>query len=292
MPAVKNYTFLIFATLMLAGALTGPSAYARTVHIPLPGGIDASAEYRRGDADKPAVLILHGFLQTRAFPTVANLADALADSGYATLTPTLSLGISNRQRSLACEAVHTHSMEQDVAEVHAWVEWLRSTGHRKIVLVGHSYGSLQLFIYNMREANDAVTRVIAISLVDLEHAVGTERLQQQIAEARALSEQNNNELRYFKVSHCKRYAAPPFAFLSYAAWDKKQILEGLAKQRRPLLIIMGGADRRMDSEWPAMLQAAGSEVNIIQGANHFFGSEHEFDLADRVLTSLRGITAD
>src|SRR5512134_1452298 len=73
-------------------------------------GIPANAEYLIGERSKPAVLLLHGFLQTREFATVATLARDLQDEGYTVLAPTLSLSIPNRERSLACEAVHRHSM--------------------------------------------------------------------------------------------------------------------------------------------------------------------------------------
>ena len=97
--------------------------------------------------DKPAVLLLHGFLQTRDFPTVATLARGLRDAGYPVLSPTLSLNIPNRSQSLACEAIHRHSLDDDIGEIARWVDWLKSHGHRSIVLIGHSFGSLQLLAY-------------------------------------------------------------------------------------------------------------------------------------------------
>ena len=119
-------------------------------------GITASAEYLIGERGKPAVLLLHGFLQTREFPTVATLARGLQDAGYTVLSPTLSLNIPNRAQSLACEAVHTHSLDDDVIEIARWVGWLKSQGHHSIVLVGHSFGSLQLLAYLSLKPDAAV----------------------------------------------------------------------------------------------------------------------------------------
>jgi len=135
--------FLLCLTLALAPV----SAHAAIVRLEMRPGIDASAEYLAGLRNKPAVLLLHGFLQTREFPTVATLARGLQDAGYPVLTPTLSLGIPNRAQSLACEAVHRHSLDEDVAEIARWVDWLKSHGHRSIVLIGHSFGSMQLLAY-------------------------------------------------------------------------------------------------------------------------------------------------
>ena len=110
-------------------------AHAEIAQLEMRPRIYASAEYLAGQRDKPAVLLLHGFLQTREFPTVATLARSLHDAGYAVLSPTLSLGIPNRRQSLACEAVHRHGMEDDIDEIARWVDWLKSRGHRSIVLV-------------------------------------------------------------------------------------------------------------------------------------------------------------
>src|SRR3569832_1138568 len=106
------------------------AAHAAIVQQEMRPGIPANAEYLIGQRSKPAVLMLHGILQTREFPTVATLARGLQDAGYTVLLPTLSLNIPNRMQSLACEAVHNHSMEDDVAEIVRWVGWLMSHGHR------------------------------------------------------------------------------------------------------------------------------------------------------------------
>src|SRR4030066_1423496 len=129
-------------------------------------GITASAEYLIGERSKPAVLLLHGFLQTRDFPTVATLARGLQDAGYTVLAPTLSLNIPNRAQSLACEAVHKHSLDDDVAEIGRWVRWLKSRGHHSIVLVGHSFGSLQLLAYLSLKPDAAVKAYIGASLIE------------------------------------------------------------------------------------------------------------------------------
>src|SRR5574340_736580 len=145
--------------------------HAEIVQLQVRPGIQTSAEYLDGQRDKPAVLLLHGFLQTRDFPTVATLARGLHDAGYSVLSPTLSLGIPNRKTSLACEAVHAHGLNDDVAEIARWVAWLKSQGHRSIVLVGHSFGSMQLRAYLAVRPDSAVKAYIGTSLVEAQ--VGT-----------------------------------------------------------------------------------------------------------------------
>ena len=131
-------------------------------------GIPASAEYRVGERSKPAVLMLHGFLQTREFSTVATLARGLHDAGYTVLSPTLSLNIPGRTQNLACEAVHKHSLNDDVAEIGLWIHWLKSRGHPTIVLVGHSFGSLELLAYLSAKPDAAVKGYLGVSLIEVQ----------------------------------------------------------------------------------------------------------------------------
>mgnify|MGYP003424118240 CR=1 FL=1 len=53
------------------------AAQAAIVQLEMRPGITANAEYLIGERSKPAVLLIHGFLQTREFPTVATLARGL-----------------------------------------------------------------------------------------------------------------------------------------------------------------------------------------------------------------------
>lgn len=119
---------LLAASLFLLALLKSGFALADVMSLIAPNGREATAEYRPGRSDLPAVLIVHGFLQTRAFPTVAALADGLAQAGFTVLTPTLTLNVSRRRHSLPCEAVHSHTFEMDVAEVAAWADWLERRG--------------------------------------------------------------------------------------------------------------------------------------------------------------------
>ncbi len=128
-------------------------------------GLAATAEYLQGDAGAPAALILHGFLQTREFITVRRLADSLHESGYTILLPNLTLGINVRKESLSCEAIHTHSMQQDLNEISRWIDWLEHRKHDKIVLIGHSAGSLQLAAYLSSHLNQPIQHSILISLI-------------------------------------------------------------------------------------------------------------------------------
>lgn len=263
------------------------AAHADTVQQAMRPGIGASAEYLAGERGKPAVLLLHGFLQTREFPTVAALARGLQDAGYTVLSPTLSLGIPNRTQSLACEAVHKHSLDDDVAEIGRWVSWLKSRGHRSIVLVGHSFGSLQLLAYLSLKPDAAVKAYIGASLVEAQ--IGTDARAALIAQLEDRIHGKQRALFTHALSFCKKYPSTPEGLLSYARWDQARVLVALKQSPVGVRLIMGDADAVLGGNWLKALRHVQTPMVIVKGANHFMDGEHEFDLLENTLNHLKTI---
>ena len=279
-----KYGYLLFLLLLLPQA-----AAAERARIELGNGLTAQAEYLSGKPTLPAVLILHGFLQTHEFPTVATLARGLNESGYTVLSPTLSLGVPNRKQSLACEAVHRHSLEEDLDEVDRWVKWLTSRGHRHIVMVGHSFGSMQLLAYLAGKPDPAVRGYIAASLIEAQ--IGSTPRAELIARLQAAVARGDLKLVNQPVSFCKKYPSSPAALLSYVRWDQARILDALNTYKGEKLLVMGDADAVIGRKWLSMLQHNGTPMVIVKGAGHFMDGEHEFDLLDHSLTLLKKIAS-
>jgi pimeloyl-ACP methyl ester carboxylesterase len=250
-------------------------------------GITANAEYLIGERSKPAVLLLHGFLQTRDFPTVATLSRGLHDAGYTVLAPTLSLNIPNRSQSLACEAVHKHSLEDDVAEIGRWVAWLKSRGHRSIVLVGHSFGSLQLLAYLSLKPDSAVKAYIGASLIEAQ--IGTVDRPALIAQLEDRVHDRQRALVTQSLSFCRKYPSTPEDLLSYVRWDQSRVLAALRQSPVSVKLIMGDDDNIMERGWLKVLQHVQAPMVIVAGANHFMDGSHEFDLLEQALKSLDSI---
>ncbi|MDP2028093.1 MAG: alpha/beta fold hydrolase [Thiobacillus sp.] len=268
-------------------SLFSTAAQAVVVDLEMRPGISASAEYLIGERSKPAVLLLHGFLQTREFRTVATLANSLRDAGYTVLAPTLSLNIPNRTQTLACEAVHKHSMDEDVAEIARWVNWLKSRGHHTIVLFGHSFGSLQLLAYLNAQPDAAVKAYIGTSLIETRIApISRSALIVQLTD-RAQSRQR--ALVTQTVSFCKKYTAPPEAMLSYVLWDQARTLMAVKQSPVRMQLIMGDADKMLGHNWIEVLQHMQAPVVLVHGANHFMDAEHEFDLLEHTLDFLQKV---
>ena len=259
-------------------------AHAEIAQLEMRPRIYASAEYLAGQRDKPAVLLLHGFLQTREFPTVATLARGLHDAGYAVLSPTLSLGIPNRRQSLACEAVHRHGMEDDLDEVARWIDWLKSRGHRSIVLVGHSFGSLQLLAYLSANPDKAVQGFIGASLIEAQIGVTPRPALVAQLEKRELSKEG--ALITQNLSLCKKYTSAPHGLLSYVRWDQAHTLAAVKRSPVKVQLIMGDADNMIEQNWIRSLQHNQIPLVVIPGANHFMDGENEFDLLEHTLVFL------
>ena len=259
-------------------------AHAEIVQLQIRPGIQTSAEYLDGQRDKPAVLLLHGFLQTRDFPTVATLARGLRDAGYPVLSPTLSLSIPNRSQSLACEAIQRHSLDDDISEIARWVNWLKSRGHRSIVLIGHSFGSMQLLAYLDARPDRAVKGYFGASLI--ETRIGKSARAPLIAQLTNQAQRGQGTLVNQQISYCKKYLAPPGDLLSYVRWDQPRTLAALKKSPVRTQLLMGKADEMIGATWIKALQQASVPMIVLPGANHFMDGEHEFDLLENALDFL------
>jgi pimeloyl-ACP methyl ester carboxylesterase len=262
-------------------------AEADTVELKFASGLIGEASYRSGKPGLPAVLLLHGFMQTRNSPPMNRLADALADMGYPVLSPTLSLGVSRRSKSLACEAVHKNTLRDDLQEVDQWISWLVSHGQQKIVLIGHSSGSRGLTDYLSGTPNVKVERAILTSLTPV--FVDREQYRKASAEKPPPPGQVL-PLRRFTIAYCKNnYVATLPSYLSYADSSGNAVIKQLAKIKVPVDIVIGTNDQVFEPEWTALLMRDSVPVPVtrIEGAGHFFDGEHEFDLSDLVSQILK-----
>jgi pimeloyl-ACP methyl ester carboxylesterase len=280
-----GYLTILFVWLVFGYSLQ--HAQADEARLTLMNGLIATAAYKAGNPELPAVLILHGFLQTRDSPTVHQLAVRLSDIGYTVLSPNLSLGISKRNKSLACEAIHLHSMEDDLKEIDTWVNWLVSKGHNQIVLIGHNYGSLMLIAYLSSHPNPAVRKLIAVSLVDAQVDMGGQQWQKTETDLQHKFNDKDASLVQYPLSFCKKYPTSAQNYMSYASWQRTRVLKVLSRLKVPVTIIMGDGDTRLGASWTSALKKANPSLVVIKGADHFMSGEYEFDLLDAVLVALR-----
>ena len=263
------------------------SAYAEIIEHKLASGYIASAEYHKGESKSPSIILLHGFLQTRESPTIARLFNALVDSGYTVLAPNLTLGISHRKQSLACEAIHSHSMQSDIAELEHWSRWLHKKSADKIILIGHSTGSVHQIAYMDNYANEHIKQGIFISVSYFGVAPASNETVADSKRAQKLLKNKSHELSKFGLSYCKDYVSSPKAYLSYYNWQQKKLLSAMKKIKPPITVIIGSQDQRLSKSWINSMKKTGINISTVTGAGHFFDNEFEFDLQDTVESILQ-----
>lgn len=258
-----------------------------------PLNIEAQADYLAGDIKKPAVMVIHGFLTTNKFHTVTAIAKTIQSEGYSTLVPTLTLDINKRKSSLKCNSLHTHTLEKDVLEIKEWVEWLVRKGHKKVIVVGHSSGSQELLEYLNKYPTPAVTGAIFTSLFYLNgKELGT--LENEITFAKDSVAKKESDPRKYSFVFCNNnYFATPESYLSYMKLDRDYILNMLQNLKTPSYTIMGSADKRylsVGENWLTELENTRTNLITVDNANHFFSSEHEFDLQDHIVEIVRKLS--
>lgn len=249
------------------------------------------ANFQSGRPSLPAVLLLHGFLQTYHSPPLNSLASDLASKGYTVLSPTISLGINRRSQSMACEAVHSHTMEDEIAEVAYWVNWLSNKGYENIVPIGFSSaGNHEILLYDAQGTHPAIRKAILISLNP--KFIDYAERQRTLGEMDAMRHADGKKLGIFSLGYCKKnFAATANSYLSYAKYDGKQLLELINQTPVPTEVILGSADTIMPANWLSQIKVLKTQtrVTVIDKANHFFEGVYEFDLAEEVENILKNI---
>lgn len=260
--------------------LAAIAANAADVEIRVSEQVSATADFRPGKTGKPAILILHGFLQTREFGIIKSLTDTLADAGYTVLSPTLSLGISYRKSSLNCEALHLHDMAGDVSEIQQWVQWLRKRGYTQIIGLGHSFGATQLLAWAERYPDREFT-LVGVSLT------GATPFKPNSKPAAMPKGMASKDLLHAPLSFCETYIAPARQYASYYEWMEKRVLTAAKAFKGTTYVILGSADNYIPQGWAGKLSKAGVKTVIIKGANHFMEGTHEFDMLEATLDILK-----
>lgn len=254
----------------------------------LSSGIEGLARYLPGEQKKPAILLLHGFLTTNNFNTILSLGQMLHENGYTVLAPTLTLGINRRDSGLACKAIHNNTIDTDINEISDWVNWLVKKGHSKIVLLGHSQGSLKLLAYLVeRKKPKEVKLLIATSLSYIDAFIDEKEKQQFITRATKAIHSKNFQPDTYSLAYCKNdFTAPPEVYLSLIHWGREQVISAVNQANIPVYVIMGSRDRYFNKPWQDMLQNSKANVSIIQHASHFFDGNEEFDYHDKIINIL------
>ena len=70
-------------------------------------------------------------------------------------------------------------------------------------------------------------------------------------------------------------------------WDQARVLAALKHSPVGVKLIMGDVDNTLGQGWLRALQHVRAPMVIVKGANHFMDGEHEFDLLEHSLDTLK-----
>jgi pimeloyl-ACP methyl ester carboxylesterase len=233
------------------------------------------------------VLVLHGFLQTYHFSTVQSIVTGLHAAGYTTLAPTLTLAVPYRDQPLACEAIHTHTLDDDEAEIGSWLHWLEGRHPGPVILIGHSTGSMELLAYASRHRDPRVRKLIGVSIIEAKLMAGEPARARLTADLERRVRNRDITPVTHEFSFCDHYTATPASLLSYLQWSPSRILGAARALPIPATFVMGTGDSRIAPDWIVELRKTGKKVRLIKGASHFLDGLHEFDLLDAIYDEAR-----
>lgn len=229
------------------------------------------------------ILVLHGGFAHRDLETLVYLRSLLnATHGYNVLAINLGYEINDRHGMPDCKIVHRHRQQDSVAELDAWINWLKEQGADNITILGHSRGGAQAALYGSGQPNPLVRRLVLLapSTRDNGGATYDERFQEPLkpvldkARELVISGKGDTVLNDVNIMRCRDVSATAASFYSYYGQDDESdaplLLE---KTKLPVLVVVAGGDTvvpGLDSKIQSLVDGKRIQMKIIDGADHFF----------------------
>ncbi len=109
------------------------------------------------------VLVIHDLLGHNQMEIVETSQQALHGIGRSSLAINLSLSVDNRLGFFDCNVAHRHIQNEALDEIQVWINYLKSQGANKIVLMGHSFGANQIMVYAQNRLDPVITQLIFLA---------------------------------------------------------------------------------------------------------------------------------
>ncbi len=288
----------LIGTLFLLAPLSQP-ALAQEVTLDfqgmtLNGNLELADEKSLAD---PVILMVHGTLAHNGMEIQKTLQEMLRERAVNTLTITLSLGISNRKGFYDCAQPHNHQHTDALAEIAAWIDWLKGQGSKTIYLLGHSRGGNQVAWYATENKQPLVKGVILVAPMNWDEQSEAvdyrKRYEKDLAPLLADAEKRMAEgkgqewLEHTDFIYCKDTKVSAASFVSYYKPDKRRHTPGLLKSiPQKTLVFAGSADTSvvgLEKQVPPVADGEHIQFQLIDGADHFFRDLYAEDVADAIL---------
>ena len=270
----------IAGTLMLT-ALNASVAQAEQVQIPfngltLNGNLELAEDKTLADG---VLLLLHGTLAHNEMEIIATLQELIVDAGVSTLAINLSYSIDNRESArYDCAVPARHTMQDAVAEMEAWQNWLDGQGAGDRWVMGHSRGGNQTSQYTLAH-QDKVKGQILLAPATWDYKYTIDGYQKRYGTSvtdlldKAKTLAPDTMMDGVSVVYCEKSGATAGAMLSYYGnypnYDTPHVL---AQTETPTLVIAGSKDTVVD-DLPQKMEGMNKEnveLVVIDDADHFF----------------------
>lgn len=266
---------------ILASTFLSTPALSETVEIQHNGlTLNAELEMADGASLSDGVLILtHGTLAHSGMELISTLQGLFSDYGVNSLAINLSLGVDNREQSMYdCGLPARHTMQDAIAEISAWQDWLDTEGAGPRWVMGHSRGGNQTAQYTISDTERVDAQILlAPATWDYEYTLNSyeERYGEDI-EALLKQAQNSEADRIIEnasILYCEKSGASAASLLSYYGnypdYDTPTVLK---RTKTPTLVIAGSLDTVVDDlpDKMASIENDKVELSVVEDADHFF----------------------
>ena len=220
--------------------------------------------------------------------------DALLENGQSSLAINLSYGVDNRHGSYDCMVPISFKLSDVMTELDAWLNWLKSQGVKKSILMGHSISANQVLVYSINRNDPAISGLVLLvpntvgspsSSQRYETRYGAsldsvlERAKKMIADGNADQLMENTDFGFCPKSSVTADAFHDFYQQGNKFWTSHLYLPDV---KVPTLVIAAS----MDEVQPDIEKHVKPYVDnklifltVIDGAGHFF---RDFNIEDAV----------
>ena len=286
--------YLLFLTVCVS--TTSVHSSSKNIKITTDDGIILNANLSKNLQNDSVYMIVHG---TRGFKTmeiIKSLEENIYNKGHDVLSINLSYGFTDRNDNfLSCDIKHTHNEHESVSEIIDWYKYLLSKNYKKITMVGHSRGGLNIIQAAQKINDNNIELHLLAPIVDTykgtkdyyvtEHNLPYEKVIQ-----------NNEEFiisdRYPPINFlfCENAQVSSSTFRSYLDFSENRnsypftfdILKLLTLSNNRVSIYSGTADEISLDSYKILESVNNINVthHIIDGGDHFFRDIYLDDIVD------------
>ncbi len=277
---VKNPLLLILLALWLAGNPATSMAEEVTQQF---NGLTLNAKLVLAEGqtlEDPIVLLLHGIMGHNEMEIIQSIQRALFDNDYSSLAFNLSLGLDNRKGFFQCDTPHQHTVEGALAEIQAWVGWLKLQGASQITLMAHSRS--EALVYAALRADPAISNLVVLApaiypvierFKDRYGNIYDETLARM--ESATSKGQGQKFIEGVDFFYCPQATVMPETWLSYYGIDSsyRDLASHIPNLPVQTLIIFGTEDEVIVDGHESVKPLVDNEtifMFIVDGAGHFF----------------------